>query len=156
MSTREIADRTKKDHFHVMRDFREMCEGLGVDASKFGGYYFASNGKENPCFNLPKRECMILVSGYSIPLRAAMNPVEARGGLLSFEDTLVNPQNNQRYPIFPILQRRAGRPAMRRNSTAMPSKTSAGTSRMLRASSAMGISTAWITAGLALASCRRR
>ncbi len=71
MSSLEIAELTGKQHGHVMRDIRNMLESLenGL-ASNFGGYYTAENGKQNPCFRLPKRECMILVSGYSIPLRA--------------------------------------------------------------------------------------
>jgi len=72
MSSVEIAERTKKLHHHVMRDIREMLEGLGHVATSFGGYYVASNGKRNPCFNLPKRESLILVSGYSVELRAAI------------------------------------------------------------------------------------
>lgn len=76
MSSREIHERTGKEHFNVMRDIRNMLEELGFSrediALKFEGYYVASNGKRNPCFNLPKRECLILVSGYSVQLRAGM------------------------------------------------------------------------------------
>ncbi|MFF8800893.1 MULTISPECIES: Rha family transcriptional regulator [unclassified Methylobacterium] len=76
MSSLEIHERTGKEHFNVMRDIRNMLEELGFSrdeiALKFEGYYVASNGKRNPCFNLPKRECLILVSGYSVPLRAAI------------------------------------------------------------------------------------
>ncbi|CAO4150224.1 Rha family transcriptional regulator [Methylorubrum thiocyanatum] len=76
MSSLEIAERTGKEHFNVMRDARNMLEALGLSraeiAFRFEGYYVASNGKQNPCFNLPKRECLILVSGYSVELRAAI------------------------------------------------------------------------------------
>jgi phage regulator Rha-like protein len=78
MSSLEIAERTGKNHADVMRDIRSTLRALkllneesGV-ASSFAGYYVASNGKRNPCFNLPKRECLILVSGYSVELRAAI------------------------------------------------------------------------------------
>lgn len=70
MSSREIAKLTGKLHTNVMRDIRTMLEGLGHVAISFEGYYVASNGKQNPCFNLPKRETLILVSGYSVALRA--------------------------------------------------------------------------------------
>ena len=73
MSSREVAELTGKDHAHVMRDIRNMLNELGVGevvASSFGGYYIADNGKQNPLFNLPKRETLILVSGYSAVLRA--------------------------------------------------------------------------------------
>lgn len=66
MSSREIADLCGKRHDHVMRDIREM---LGEVAPRFGGYYIAENGKENPCFDLPFRETMIVVSGYKTDIR---------------------------------------------------------------------------------------
>lgn len=70
MSSREIAELTSKQHPHVMRDITAMLDSLGEVPSKFGGYYIASNGKRNPEYNLPKRETLILVSGYSVTLRA--------------------------------------------------------------------------------------
>uniref|UniRef100_UPI0035CF1FD3 phage antirepressor KilAC domain-containing protein n=1 Tax=Bartonella sp. AP4SXKL TaxID=3243496 RepID=UPI0035CF1FD3 len=38
--------------------------------SKFGSTYLDKQGKPQNCYNLPKRECLILVSGYSMTLRA--------------------------------------------------------------------------------------
>lgn len=73
MSSREIAELTGKRHDNVMRDIREMlgqlyCEG-GV--LKFEDTYRnAQNGQTYPVFNLPKRESLILVSGYDVHLRA--------------------------------------------------------------------------------------
>lgn len=72
MSSREIADLCDKLHHNVMRDSRAMLAKLypeGVPLS-FEGYYIAENGKKNPCLFLPKRETLILVSGYDIDLRA--------------------------------------------------------------------------------------
>ncbi|KMO34710.1 hypothetical protein VP06_13670 [Methylobacterium aquaticum] len=71
MSSLEIAERTGKEHFNVIRDIRVMLEALG-DGLKFEGTYRDAANREKPCFNLPKRECLILVSGYSVPLRAAI------------------------------------------------------------------------------------
>ncbi|SSZ40204.1 Uncharacterized phage-encoded protein [Bartonella grahamii] len=73
MSSREIAELCSKRHDHVMRDIKKMLEEL--NAPKFGvvdfsGYYLDSKGESRPCYNLPKRECLILVSGYSTALRA--------------------------------------------------------------------------------------
>ena len=72
MSSLEIAKLTGKDHNHVLRDIRTMLEELELGASKFGDTYLSAQKKQMPCFNLPKRECFILVSGYNIKLRAAI------------------------------------------------------------------------------------
>lgn len=72
MSSLEIAERTGKEHRHVLRDVRVMLEGLGITEPRFGSSYRDATGRSLPCFNLPKRECLILVSGYSVELRAAI------------------------------------------------------------------------------------
>jgi len=73
MSSREIADLCEKRHDHVMRDIREMLQQLHGEGGvpKFGDTYRnEQNGQEYPVFVLPKRETLILVSGYSVHLRA--------------------------------------------------------------------------------------
>jgi phage antirepressor YoqD-like protein len=71
MDSREIARLTNKDHGHVCRDIQEMLSRLnGLNQSSFGSVYRAGNGEERKCYALPYRETMILVSGYSIELRA--------------------------------------------------------------------------------------
>ena len=70
MTSREIAELTGKEHFHVMRDIRAMLAELQVDESTFGCSYKDGAGRLQPAFQLPKRECLILVSGYSLALRA--------------------------------------------------------------------------------------
>lgn len=71
MSSLEIAELTGKQHGHVMRDIRNILEELGNPTqSNFGSSYRDSTGRTLPCYALPKRETMILVSGYSISLRA--------------------------------------------------------------------------------------
>jgi Rha family phage regulatory protein len=72
MSSREIAELTGKQHAHVMRDIRvTLGELLGeVGLSKFGSSYLNAQNKEQPEFLLPKRESLILVSGYDVHLRA--------------------------------------------------------------------------------------
>lgn len=65
MSTREIAELTGKEHKNVLRDADKMLEELGIGASKFGSSYLSEQNKELRQLNLPKRECLILVSGYS-------------------------------------------------------------------------------------------
>lgn len=70
MSSREIAELCEKEHAHVMRDIRVMLDGLGEGQSKFGSTYLDAQGKERACYLLPKRETLILVSGYSVALRS--------------------------------------------------------------------------------------
>jgi phage regulator Rha-like protein len=73
MSSREIAELTGKQHGHVMRDIREMLAQLHGEegVSKFGDTHRnAQNGQNYPIFNLPKRETLILVSGYNLEMRA--------------------------------------------------------------------------------------
>ncbi len=69
MSSLEIAELTGKRHDHVMFDIRKMLEELGNLTPDFSGVTKV-RGKEYECFNLPKRETLILVSGYSTELRA--------------------------------------------------------------------------------------
>ncbi|KQC48662.1 hypothetical protein AP064_05640 [Candidatus Liberibacter solanacearum] len=74
MSSREIAKLTGKRHDHVIRDIDVMFEKLEVSHPKFGASDFkgtyTKRGKIYPCYHLPKRESLILVSGYDVNLRA--------------------------------------------------------------------------------------
>ena len=72
MSTREIAELTKKDHANVLRDARNMLEELGKDAFSFEGIYLDAYGREKPCINLPKDLTFTLVAGYSAKMRHAI------------------------------------------------------------------------------------
>jgi len=75
LTTIEIAERTGKRHDNVLVDTRKiLIELYGVGGIlKFQETYRNSqNDQEYQCFRLPKREVMILVTGYSIPLRAGI------------------------------------------------------------------------------------
>ena len=69
MSSREIATLCDKRHDNVMADIRKMLNELGLYAPDFSGTYTTEQGNQYECFNLPKRECLILVSGYNLKLR---------------------------------------------------------------------------------------
>lgn len=73
MSSREIAKLTGKQHRHVLRDIEtQLTELLGAEGlPRFGHTYRnEQNGQEYREYRLPKRECLIVVSGYSVELRA--------------------------------------------------------------------------------------
>lgn len=72
MDSREIAALTGKNHSDVCRDIRSMLEALEADESNFASVYRGGNGEDRRCYVLPKRECLILASGYSVKLRAAI------------------------------------------------------------------------------------
>lgn len=73
MSSLEIAELTGKQHAHIMRDIRSLL-AQGVSQSNFGlsSYKQAQprgGYKELPCFELTKKGCLILASGYDAVLR---------------------------------------------------------------------------------------
>jgi phage regulator Rha-like protein len=70
MSSLEIAGLTGKRHLHVLRDIRKMLKELGVEETRFGSFYIGGQGKQERCFNLPRHETMVLVTGYSVALRS--------------------------------------------------------------------------------------
>lgn len=70
MDSREIAEYTGKNHSDVCRDIRNMVDGLKLGESTFASSYLSEQNKAVTCYKLPKRECLILVSGYSVALRA--------------------------------------------------------------------------------------
>ena len=70
MNSRDIADLTGKRHDHVIRDVEAMLDELKITHPTFGASYKDSTGRSLKCYNLPPREVLVLVSGYSIPLRA--------------------------------------------------------------------------------------
>lgn len=70
MTSREVAELTGKRHDHVLRDIKVMLSELGDTSSQIWGELPDSYGRPQRVAHLPRRECMILVSGYSIPMRA--------------------------------------------------------------------------------------
>jgi Rha family phage regulatory protein len=73
MTSREIAELTGKRHDNVLRDARAMLvelHGEGGVLSFEATHRDVQNGQEYPVLALPKRESLILVSGYSVSVRA--------------------------------------------------------------------------------------
>ncbi|VEJ45231.1 Uncharacterized phage-encoded protein [Bartonella vinsonii] len=70
MSSIEIAELCGKQHKNVMRDITKIFNELKFEPVDFSGTYVDAKGEIRPCYYLPKRECLILISGYSTTLRA--------------------------------------------------------------------------------------
>ena len=60
---------TGKPHDNVLKDIRKILNEVEIDESKFGLVYLGGNGQERPCYNLPRLECDLVVSGYSAKYR---------------------------------------------------------------------------------------
>lgn len=70
MDSREIAELTGKQHAHVIRDIRKQFKEIKINESKFGSVYLDRKNEKRVCFKLDYEQTMILLTGYSIPLRA--------------------------------------------------------------------------------------
>ena len=69
MTSIEIAEVTGKNHAHIMRDIRNLLS-QGVNESNFGLVeYTDKKGERRPCYELTKKGCLILASGYDALLR---------------------------------------------------------------------------------------
>ena len=74
MSSLEIAELTGKDHAHILRDIRNMEPAWEkVSKSKFGlATYKDAQGKDRPCYNLTKRECLYIATKFNDEARARL------------------------------------------------------------------------------------
>ncbi|WP_412057141.1 antA/AntB antirepressor family protein [Bartonella sp. DGB2] len=70
LSSREIAKLCCKRHDRVAKDIERMLLVLKRDLSLFARLYTTNKNTKQTEYLLPKRECLILVSGYSTVLRA--------------------------------------------------------------------------------------
>lgn len=72
MSSLEIAKLTRRRHDNVLRDIRNMIASLGgAGALRIEEFKNRDlTGESTSHFMLPKRECIILVSGYDVTMRA--------------------------------------------------------------------------------------
>ncbi|MFK0573968.1 Rha family transcriptional regulator [Endozoicomonas sp.] len=72
ISSRQIAEATDKQHYHVKRDIEVMLKTLKIDASKFLGIYLDTMNREQTEYNLPSFEFTVLITGYDVERRAAV------------------------------------------------------------------------------------
>ncbi len=72
MSSREIAELTGKNHKEVTRDIENILSQAEIDARRFAHTYKDSQNRTQREYQLPKRECDLVVSGYSVKYRLAI------------------------------------------------------------------------------------
>ena len=70
MTSVEIADFCGKAHKHVLTDIRRTLTQLGLQPAGFSARYLDAKGEERECIRLPRRETLIVVSGYRLDVRA--------------------------------------------------------------------------------------
>lgn len=72
MSSREIVELTGKEHSKVVADIKRALEEAGIGDAAFRASYFTPQNKELHCYNLPRRECDLVIAGYSVKYRLAI------------------------------------------------------------------------------------
>lgn len=72
MSSREIADLTGKQHFHVKRDIERMLSELQEDPSNFGCTYLDGQNRAQVEYQLDREHTECLLTGYSASMRMAV------------------------------------------------------------------------------------
>ena len=96
MSSRDIADLTGKLHKNVIRDIRTMLDELAEDGSNLSHVREEVDSRGyTAAIHLARREVEILLTGYSIPLRAKvidrLRIWSRRGSLRVFPATSLKP-----------------------------------------------------------------
>lgn len=72
MSSLIIAEITGKPHGNVLQDIRRILDEAEIGQQEFLSSYRNAQNKEQPCYLLPRRECDLVVSGYSVKYRLAI------------------------------------------------------------------------------------
>ena len=90
MSSREIAELTGKNHKEVTRDIENILSQAEIDARRFAHTYQDSQNRTQREYQLPKRECDLVVSGYSVKYRLAI--IDRWQELESNNETFVIPK----------------------------------------------------------------
>lgn len=72
MSSLEISELTGKPHNDVLKDIRRILAEVEIDVGLFSRIYKDSMNRDKPCFNLPRRECDLVIAGYSAKYRLAI------------------------------------------------------------------------------------
>lgn len=72
MSSLDMAAITGKRHQDVIRDIENILDQAGIEAAQFCAPLKMPSGQVSKVFILPRRECDLVVSGYSVKYRLAI------------------------------------------------------------------------------------
>ena len=72
MSSLEIAGLTGKQHKNVIVDIENVLRQAGIEGAKFSAPFKMPSGQTAKVYNLPRLECDLVISGYSVPYRMAI------------------------------------------------------------------------------------
>ena len=72
MSSLEIAELTGKLHRNVIADIERILDEAEIGALRFQSSYTTAQNKQAKCYNLPRRECLLIMSAYSAKLRLSI------------------------------------------------------------------------------------
>ena len=72
MSSLAIAEITGKDHKNVLADIRRVLDEAEIEGAGFLAPLKMPSGQMATVYNLPRRECDLVVSGYSVKYRLAI------------------------------------------------------------------------------------
>lgn len=90
MSSREIASLTGKRHSDVIHDIENVLAQAEIDERKFASSYKDQNNKLQKEYQMPRRECDLVISGYSVKYRLAI--IDRWQELESNNETFVIPK----------------------------------------------------------------
>ena len=72
MSSLEISELTGKRHADVRADIERILNEAGIEGATFIAPFKMPSGQNSEVFNLPRRECDLVISGYSVKYRLAI------------------------------------------------------------------------------------
>jgi len=102
MTTVEIAKQTGKRHDNVLNDTRKMFSETKRDPLSYKEIYKDSYGRNQECYILPKKETLLLISGYSMLLREKMldRIEELETILYKGSGKLLSPEDRLKFELF--------------------------------------------------------
>lgn len=80
-----IAEITGKRHDHVIRDIENILGQVGIQAPQFWGAYKTPSGQTSKVYNLPRRECDLLMMTFARSMLEVDDPDSSAAGVAASE-----------------------------------------------------------------------